>query len=201
MSQYFPSKILFFFFNFLQMYCPTENFQWEIRVAFSRESQLWQSRATQPYGARWVFYCFHNPPNSDMDYRIFNVYTYVTACDCTRGCTDTLKESALKVDSGRKIPCRTWESNLCQRRASPMLYQLSYIPTQVTKCGLFCVWYLSHRVSTIRRGVLVGRFVYVLQAGSCSVLFGLIPRFHCPCTTRLVRAGDGDGEKLFLIFT
>ena len=25
------------------------------------------------YDACWVFSCFHNPPNSDMDYRIFNV--------------------------------------------------------------------------------------------------------------------------------
>ena len=44
------------------------------------------------------------------------------------GCRDTVRESALKVDSGRKIPCRTGESNLRQLRASPMLYQLSYIP-------------------------------------------------------------------------
>ena len=63
---------------------------------------------------------FHNPPNSDMDYRIFIVHTDVHACDCTRGYTDTERESALKVDSGRKIPCRTGESNLRQRRAGPM---------------------------------------------------------------------------------
>ena len=37
------------------------------------------------YGAWWVFQCFHNPPNSDMDYGIFNVRTDVNACDCTRG--------------------------------------------------------------------------------------------------------------------
>ena len=40
-----------------------------------------------------------------------------------------IRESALKVDSGRKIPCRTRESNLRQRRAGLMLYQLTYIPT------------------------------------------------------------------------
>ena len=44
------------------------------------------------------------------------------------GCTDTIRESALKVDSGRKIPCRTGELNLPQRPASLMLYQLRYIP-------------------------------------------------------------------------
>ena len=45
------------------------------------------------------------------------------------GCTDTVRESAPKVNSGRKIPCRTGESNLRRKRAGPMLYQLSYIPT------------------------------------------------------------------------
>ena len=51
------------------------------------------------------------------------------------GCTDTLQESlhvtesALKVDSERKIPCCTEESNLHQQCDGTMLYQLSYIPT------------------------------------------------------------------------
>ena len=30
------------------------------------------------------------------------------------GCRDTVRQSALKIDSGRKSPCRTGESNLCQ---------------------------------------------------------------------------------------
>ena len=65
-----------------------------------------------------------------MDYGIFNVRTDVNACDCARGCTDTVRESALKADSeGEKIPCRTVESNLRRRRAGPMIYPLSYIPT------------------------------------------------------------------------
>ena len=46
-----------------------------------------------------------------------------------RGCTDTVRESVPKADCGEtKIPCSTGESNLRQRRAGPMLYQLSYIP-------------------------------------------------------------------------
>ena len=44
------------------------------------------------------------------------------------GCTDTVRESAVKVDSGRKVPCRDRESNLPQRRAGPTFCQLSYIP-------------------------------------------------------------------------
>ena len=51
-------------------------------------------------------------------------------------CTDTVRESALKVDSGRKIPCRIGESNLPQRRAGPSLCQLSYIPAP-GQCDFF----------------------------------------------------------------
>ena len=50
-----------------------------------------------------------------MDHRIFNVRTDVNPCHCTRGCTNAVRESALKVDSGRKIHWRTGESNLPQR--------------------------------------------------------------------------------------
>ena len=47
------------------------------------------------------------------------------------GCRDTVRESALKADSGRKIPCRTGDSNsnprqYCARLFSRTLYQLSY---------------------------------------------------------------------------
>ena len=66
-----------------------------------------------------------------MVYGIFNVHTDVNAYDCTRGCTDAVRESALKVDCWRKIPSRTGESNLRRQRAGPMLYQLSYIPIQL----------------------------------------------------------------------
>ena len=65
---------------------------------------------------------FPNPPNPDIDYGIFNLRTDVNACDCARGCADTVRESALKVDSGRKIPCRTGESNRRRWRAGPMIY-------------------------------------------------------------------------------
>ena len=41
-------------------------------------------------------------------------------------------EFSLKANSGRKIPRHTGELNLRQRRAGPVLYQLSYIPTPKT---------------------------------------------------------------------
>ena len=52
--------------------------------------------------------------------------TDVNTCDCTRGCTDTVRKSALKADSWGQIPCRTGKSNLRQRRAN---YQLSHNAT------------------------------------------------------------------------
>ena len=72
-----------------------------------------------------------------MDDDIFNVRTDINACDCTRGCRDTVEESALKVDSGRKIPCRTGESNLRRRCTGPTLYQLSYILNIATSLSDF----------------------------------------------------------------
>ena len=71
-----------------------------------------------------------------MYYGNFNGRTVVNACDRTRGFTDTIRESALKDDSTRIILCRTGESNLRQRRAGPMLYQLS-----VSSCA--CILGLS----------------------------------------------------------
>ena len=69
-------------------------------------------------------------PNHQVDY-FCRLWTWATGfLSCAQllmhaiahgGCTDTERESALKVDSGKKIPCRTGESNLCQRRAGPML--------------------------------------------------------------------------------
>ena len=87
-----------------------------------------------------------------MDYRIFNVRTDVNACNCTQGCTDKVRESALKVDCGRKIPCSSGESNPCWRCASQMLYQLSYIPTIRSWSSSLVwkgkvLWRLSYKVS------------------------------------------------------
>ena len=56
--------------------------------------------------------------------------TDFNAYDCTRGCraTATVRTESER-SSGRKIPCRTCESNLRQQRTGPMLYQLNYIPS------------------------------------------------------------------------
>ena len=70
--------------------------------------------------------------------------------------TNAVRESAPKVDTIRKIPCRTGESNLPQRRAGPTLYQLSYIPALVAvvvvvvaaaACFVQIIFPLDHQVS------------------------------------------------------
>ena len=102
---------------------------WEIRVASPGESQLQQSRATQPtVHAR----CF----SVSIIHRTLTWTRRSLTCAQTLmhaiahwGVRTHVRESALKVDSGRKIPCCTGESNLRQRRDGPMLYQLSYVPT------------------------------------------------------------------------
>ena len=38
-----------------------------------------------------------------MDFRIFNVHTDSNACNCTQGVQTHVRESALKVDSGRGV--------------------------------------------------------------------------------------------------
>ena len=71
---------------------------WEIRVDFPGESQLRQSRATQPTvnaGCLSV-YIIHQTQHELRR-------TDVNAYDCTRGRTiDTVRESTPKVDVGRK---------------------------------------------------------------------------------------------------
>ena len=68
----------FFFFYF----CPNAI------SPIPEESQLRQSRTTQPTVHAG---CFRNLPNSDMDYGIFDGRTDVNVCNCTQGCTDTVR--------------------------------------------------------------------------------------------------------------
>ena len=67
----------------------------------------------------------------------------VNACNCTWGCKDTVRESALTVDSGRKIPSRTGKLNLRLRHAGLTLYQLSYILIPMFKVNLSGQWTFS----------------------------------------------------------
>ena len=102
---------------------------WEFRVAFPGESQQRQSHVTRPtvYAG-----CFSV---SIIDRTLTWTTGSLTCAQMsvhviTHGGVRTyVRESALKVDSGRTIPCRTGESNLRQQRAGPTPCQLSYIPS------------------------------------------------------------------------
>ena len=109
--------------------------RWEIRGALPGENQQRQSRAAPPTVHAGYFSSsrIHRTLTLKTTWSLTCTQIAVNACDCTRGCTDTLRESALKGGSGRNIPCRTGESNLRQRRDGPMLYQLSYTSSHV-KC-------------------------------------------------------------------
>ena len=67
----------------------------------------------RPQSSSWLFLslmvragyiCVAIIHQTDMDHRISIMCTDVNACDCTQQCTNTERESALKADSGKKIP-------------------------------------------------------------------------------------------------
>ena len=61
-----------------------------------------------------------------------------------RGLRTHVRESALKVDPGRKIPCPTRESNLHQQCDGPMLYQWATSPPlMAATLQFFCAEYYS----------------------------------------------------------
>ena len=104
----------FFLFSFyiLQLYCPFGFLQWKTQVAFPWESQLQQSHTIQPMVHAGCF-------SVSIIHRTMTWTTRSLTCTrilmheiAHRGCAGTTRESALKVDSGRKIPCLTGESNL-----------------------------------------------------------------------------------------
>ena len=87
------------------------------------------------FSACWVFLCFRNPPNSDVDYRIFIARDHSCACVYTRGLHGhTDSESAQHVWLGRthKLFLYSWrDSKLRPLDPRPTLYQLSHHVTNV----------------------------------------------------------------------
>ena len=132
--------------TFYNCIVPMEFLQWEIWVAFPRESQLWQSCAPQPTMHAGCVSIFYNPWNSDVYYRIFNVHADVNARKLLTGVYGHHKRVCSEKWLWEKNPfCCTKDSNLRQRHASPMLHQLSYIPTpgartnKMTPCEKNCL--------------------------------------------------------------
>ena len=63
----------FFTFYFLQLYCPNGISPMGNSGCFPRRKPAATESRYPVYCTCWVFKCFHNPPDSDMDYEIFNV--------------------------------------------------------------------------------------------------------------------------------
>ena len=60
---------------------------------------------------------------------IFNMHTDVMHATAHRDYTNTVRECALRVDAGSKIPCRTREWNrhqYCSQLSGLMLHQLNH---------------------------------------------------------------------------
>ena len=86
------------------------------------------------FSACCVFKCFHKPPNSNMDYGIFNMHTDVNACDCTWGCMDPVRESALKADREKNLlPHRGIEPASAECRSDALPTELHPYPEVMVK--------------------------------------------------------------------
>ena len=83
-------QLLAFFLSFYCLcYCTTVLSHWGFYHGkfglLSRGKPAATESRYLTYCACRMYKCFHNPPNSDIDYGIFNVRTDVNACDCTKG--------------------------------------------------------------------------------------------------------------------
>ena len=81
------------------------------------------------YGSRWVCLCCHNPPNSNMDYRIFIVRTDVNACNCTQGLQTPKESLQWKLTLGRKFLATRGDLTGISGVTVRCSNQLSYIPS------------------------------------------------------------------------
>ena len=115
----------FFYLFILQLCCPNGISLMENSGCLHRGKPAATESRYPTYGTCWVFLCFHNPPNSDEDYRVLNLTCaqMLMHVSAHRGVWPQVKESVLKIDSGTKIPCHTRESNLHQWRDGLMLHQ------------------------------------------------------------------------------
>ena len=97
-----------------------------------------QQLCYQTYGTCWVFQCFYNLQNSDMDYVIFYIWLDINSCmllhiGVCRHCKRVRKESWL----WEKNPLPPQGIKLPQRCVSPTLYQMNYIPVLIRNFWTF----------------------------------------------------------------
>ena len=101
---------------------------WEIWLAFSGESQLQQSHATHPTVHAGCFSVSKIHQTLTWTTGSLTCAQMLMHATAHKGLWTHVRESALKVDSGRKIPCCTAESNLHQQHDGPMLWPTELNP-------------------------------------------------------------------------
>ena len=103
--------------------------QWEIQVVSMGKANLWVMQPTMHAG------CCVSIINQMMTWTTGSLMCtqmliHVTAHGGVQIPYDSLHWKSTLGLSRKKIPCHSWESNLRRQSASPMLYQLNYIPTR-----------------------------------------------------------------------
>ena len=119
---------LLFYFTFFNGIARMGFLPREIRVAFPRESQLRQSRATQRTMHAGCFSV--SIIHWTLAWTIGSLTrTHMLMHSIAHGDIRTPKIVCTENWLWEKNACRTREWNLCQRHANSILYQLSYLPT------------------------------------------------------------------------
>ena len=72
--RYSPKSTLQLFFSQLVNTCWKWNVLIDLLLPYSVNFNIMKTNTFTSFSACWLFCCFHNPPNSDMDYKFFNVY-------------------------------------------------------------------------------------------------------------------------------
>ena len=99
------------------------------------------------FSACWVFSCFRNPPNSDMDYKICILRTWSFLCACIHtgvGHIDSESAQHFCLWKTHKLFLHSWQDlNLGPLDPSSTLYQLSHLITP-NVCNALISGYLPY---------------------------------------------------------
>ena len=108
---------------------------WEILVALpGYYCSSHKSSATHSYQCVSYFWC---PVVRLPVFGIFKVCTDVYACHCTEGCTNAVRESALKIDCGKRSLAASW--NRTQVSIVPG-FLVPHCSSELSGCCMCCIF-------------------------------------------------------------
>ena len=98
-----PSNLFIFYVYFCNSIVPVGFLTWEIQLVLRGGSYL-RHLCYPTYSACWVFLCLHHGVRQTLTQTTGPLMcANVKACYCTWGCTDTVRESALKADGEKSF--------------------------------------------------------------------------------------------------